>query len=300
MRAWLALPLLTLLALPVLGAAPPLCANEGDPARLADPALELANAQALGFDLSMAQPIPLLPTSEAQDNHPCGGKIRPGAQLIIDSAFLCTANWVYEDEFDRYYLGTAGHCISQGPCDPKYDASVTISGIGRIGDVAYSTGNCGVGNDFALIRIYPHLYSYVNAAMCHWGGPTSLAGDEMLGLQPHAVVHYGFGFFYGNTIATRARAGVVHALEIGDRSFSFEGTIAPGDSGSAIQLSSGHVLGIITHGLIAPGPAPPLGVILGLGTRIQHGIALAESATGLDFEVSMGPPVDLTGLSTPN
>lgn len=292
MRAWLALPLLVLTALPVLGAAPALCDAVKDPAALPAPAAQLGQVRALGLDLTLAQPIPLLPAGEAEDQHPCSGRIRPGAQLVINGGWLCTANWVYKDELDRLYLGTAGHCAVPGD-------RVTIGGVGRVGDVVFSTGDGGVGNDFALIRVDPALYHLVTPTMCHWGGPVNVAQDQHFGYAPVGVLHYGFGFLYGNTPVTRPRAGSVHGFLVEAESFAFEGTIAPGDSGSAIQFSSGHALGVITHGLLAPGPVP-VGLALGLGTRVTHGIAMANAATGLQFQVVMsGTPVDLTGLSVP-
>jgi hypothetical protein len=291
-RALLALPLLALAALPALAGAPAeVCGNAKDPASLLPPGEAVALAGLGGFDLTLAQSMPLLPAGEAPDNHPCSGKLRPGVQLIINGGWLCTANWVYEDDLGQYYLGTAGHCAVPGN-------NVVASGVGRVGDVVFSTGNGGVGNDFALIRIDPLHYGRITPTMCHWGGPVGVAGDEDFAYVPHhAAVHYGHGYLWGGNVLTRPRTAQIEAIGFGDESFLFEGTIAPGDSGSAIQLANGRVLGVITHGFLAPSPLPPVGVVVSLGTSVAHGLAMAEAATGRDFEVTLSNVnVDLTGL----
>lgn len=288
MRAWLALPMLLLVAAPALaGVALPGCDAETDPARLPPVGMTLEQLLAAGWRL---EPLiaPVVPGQEpAEDFHGCGG-IRPGTRLVINGAWQCTANFVYRDEVGALYLGTAGHCGVAGD-------SVAVPGVGRIGDIAYSTGNGGVGHDFLLVRIYPQHYGLVRSTMCHWGGPTAIAEDENYGLAPVPLLHYGHGVLWGETPVTRPRAGAIHDLTVGTRDFDFVGTIAPGDSGSGIQFATGHAVGVITHGLIAPGAN--VGVVLGLGTRVQHGINLAEAATGHQFQVVYGQPVDLTGAT---
>lgn len=296
MRAWVLLPLLALVALPAAGLGGLGCLNERDPSQLPLPREQLAQAQALGLDLSLAEPLPALSLGEQPDNHPCMGKLRPGAQLIINNAALCTANWVYRDEAGALYLGTAGHCAVPG------DVVASPGVASKIGDVAFSTGNGGVGNDFALIRIDPALYSIVTPTMCHWGGPVAVSQDSDFALAPgFPVLHYGWGLGLGQAgPATRPRAGFTQGRTMSEASFVAEILIGPGDSGSAIQLSSGRVVGIVTHGLILPQPAPNVGAGLGLGTRVQHGLALAGQATGHTYSVLFSAvPVDLTGTHVP-
>jgi hypothetical protein len=65
------------------------------------------------LDLALAQPLgpAALADPGSLDAHPCTGTIRPGAPLIINDAFLCTLNWVYEDEAGALSIGTAGDCL---------------------------------------------------------------------------------------------------------------------------------------------------------------------------------------------
>jgi hypothetical protein len=81
---------------------------------LPSPEAVLAEARAPGLDLTLAEPIAPLPADPlggAEDSHACSGKIRPGSQLAINDAFLCTLNWVLRGEVGALYVGTAGHCI---------------------------------------------------------------------------------------------------------------------------------------------------------------------------------------------
>lgn len=210
-------------------------------------------------DLDLAfQPIPL---------SPCAQEIRPGARM--NSPVGCTYNFVYTDQFGRYYIGTAGHCGV-----PTTGIRVSAAGIGTFGTVVFTTGSGGVGNDFALIRVDTDKEHLVNPEMCHWGGPDRPATAASVYLH-----HYGHGIGYGLTEQTRARTGSLGAM--GSTSFQFTGAAIFGDSGSGAVTSSGAALGTITH--IGAGTGNVF------GTRGTHGIALAESATGLQFNLETAP-----------
>lgn len=272
MRALLAPALLALLALPALGlpAAAPCDAQE---ARLDFAALALSPAMA--------------------DSHPCTGKVRPGAPLIINDAFGCTLAWILRDDAGALYATTAGHCV------PDYASDrLVVPGVGDIGDPVFLMHG-GLGEDFALIRLDPAVHARVEPSLCHWGGAQAVGTD----LDPDIVVgapvlHHGFGYVWGQNEATRARAGTLVAGG-GFHHSLWEGLVGPGDSGSPLETATGKVVGVITHTVFAPSPAPPVGLVLSAATRLSYAMEQAEAALGVDLELVQGVPVDPTGLTVP-
>ncbi|MCA1814734.1 MAG: S1 family peptidase, partial [Halobacteriales archaeon] len=89
------------------------------------------------LDLGWAQPGP------GSQSPACGGKLRPGAQLVIDGSVLCTADWVFRDAQGALFLGTAGHCLPPGA--RRADVPGAADDIGQ---VAFTVAQ-GVGEDFA-------------------------------------------------------------------------------------------------------------------------------------------------------
>jgi hypothetical protein len=193
-------------------------------------------------DLTLAAPedLPLLPSQGLEDTHPCSGKIRPGVRAVFNNAWVCTLNWIYQDAQGALYIGTAGHCA------PSHGAmTINVAGIGDIGDVAFTTGNRGVGNDFALIAVTPALYHLVDATLCHWGGPGgthTTAGNQVL-------AHFGHGTFWGQSPETQGRLGVVRSNGWSSNAITFTGSVGPGDSGSPIRVvgNGDGAAGVITH-----------------------------------------------------
>ena len=221
------------------------------------------------------------------------GKIRPGARGIFNDSYRCTLNFIYTDNQGALYIGTAGHCA------PNYNPrKISAAGVADIGEVAFTTGNGGVGNDFALIRIDPAYVRFINPTLCHWGGPTNLVDQgELLGNAP--VLHYGWGFVYGNTPVTRPREGVLASPTYGPNAFTFVGLVAPGDSGSGVETAFGGAIGVVTHTLIASGAAP-LGLGVGIAMRVDKGLAMASASTGHTYTLVQGwQGVDLTGVFVP-
>ncbi len=193
----------------------------------------------------------------------CQG-IRPGSLYGPG----CTLNFVYTDGAHTY-MGTAGHCVSTGQ-------SVIVAGIGNVGTVVFSTGNAGLGNDFALVRISPAFVAFVVPEMCDWGGPTAAFTGATI--QGAAVVQtgHGSGVALPVNLPARPKAGV--GVTWGATSYMWAGATLPGDSGSPVALKTGEALGTHTHRpFIAPGVAG--------GTRWDHGLDLAAAAgfTGLSL-----------------
>lgn len=113
------------------------------------------------------------------------------------------------------------------------------SGLVNIGEIAYSTGDGGVGNDFALIAINPALNQWISPSMAYWGGPTGAYG----GSGPAVVQHAGWGLGVGTGGTPRVGLGIQWTPD----EWVFEGVITPGDSGSGANVVGGLAAGNITH-----------------------------------------------------
>lgn len=207
-----------------------------------------------------------LPSVATHAGAGCFG-IRPGALLltITDEAIgWCTMAHVYGAP-GSYQISTAGHCGGVG------DVATVVAGFGNrdgvegpivldFGKYAKSTGDGGVGRDWALIGIdaaYQHL---VSPTMCAWGGPTGmytktgatvgvrfprngLVPDVTVNPDPtlaQTIVHYGHGAGVGFPAGTPRAGEVIHW---GADHFMFFGAISPGDSGSGSNAVGGDTLG---------------------------------------------------------
>lgn len=205
---------------------------------------------------------------------PCLGWIQPGVGyfgtnngLLGEWAARCALAWIYADA-SRLYASTAGHCVSVGE-------AVQVAGIGAIGRVAFSTGDGGLGNDFALISIDEALWGRVRVHICLLGGPTKgFEGDSILG-QP--ILRAGVGPGIGGPPRTLLDVGFTWR----ETYFSWIGGALNGDSGSPVSLAvdplhaGGEALGVLTHATGAAGFSTPT---VGWGTRWDQGIALAAGA----------------------
>ena len=185
--------------------------------------------------------------------------IRPGAWILVsddEGTSLCSAAHAYGSP-GNYQVSTAGHCGGVGDI-------VTMLGAVQEGDTIYpllvDIGRIAVshvnptdadgndrelGNDWALIDVFPSMQGLVSPTMAFWGGPQGMftaQGDVL----PTPIVHYGHGLVLGT--GGTPRAGT--ALTWGDDQFTFVGAITPGDSGSGANVLANPLNsagGIITH-----------------------------------------------------
>jgi hypothetical protein len=169
--------------------------------------------------------------------------IRPGGLMLLwsdggSTLSLCTANFVFRNpSTGQYAIGTAGHCGNVGD---DVDMVALPFGLVNIGRVIFSTGDAGVGDDFALVSIAPSLNPWVSPSMAHWGGPTGV----YTGSGPAPIVHSGWGLVIGTGGTPRAGLG----MEWTSDEWRFIGAIVFGDSGSAANVTpSGLAAGNITH-----------------------------------------------------
>lgn len=190
--------------------------------------------------------------------------IRPGSWMVSPAG--CTLNFVFGDPdatttggpgngngngppdhakggsggSSGVYIGTAGHCTSVGD-------EVTIVALPgvlmNIGTTVKSVDN-GIGDDFALIEVYPEMVQYVNPSMAIIAGPTGSKAPAI----PDPLLHVGHGLVIGT--GGTARPGVVTWLgEEGTEAdgYGWSGAADFGDSGSGVRAATGEAIGNLTH-----------------------------------------------------
>lgn len=173
--------------------------------------------------------------------------IRPGQLIILGGGSLCTSNFVFTNAAGEFFIGTAGHCGNVGD---QVTMLYLPGGLVDIGNVVLSTGDAGIGNDFALIKIKPELYGDVSPSLAYWGGPTGVYG----GTGPAVVQHAGWGLVVGTGGTPRVGLG----LDWGPNAWRFESAITPGDSGSGAIVLGGQAAGNITHIAVDGSLFPPV------------------------------------------
>lgn len=198
---------------------------------------------------------------------PCGG-IRPGALMVFPAG--CTMNFVFTSTGSDRYIGTAAHCVG-GVGQP-----VSLGDAGTIGTVAYWGFGDPNGTDFAMVKVSSAKLGLVNPALCHWGGPTSLA----VGFQDEPVIvdHYGNGIGTGTLTATKARRGVAYAWS--DSTFTLASSGTFGDSGSPIMSIDGKALGVLIQ----------ISAFGNVATRLDVALERATAQLGIGFTL-LGAPL---------
>jgi hypothetical protein len=189
--------------------------------------------------------------------------IRPGTWLVTiltgqggEVGFAwCSANFVFVKN-GVYGLGTAGHCAANDALGgfPDVTAYVvppigsgSLPGFYHIGKFVLSHNN-GIGDDFAMIQIYPQFNSWMNPGMPVWGGPTGTYTSNSLTV----VKHFGHGLVFG--AGGTPRAGVATTMTArGGNAFAWYGVGFEGDSGSGVEDVLGQALGDFTHIVILDG-----------------------------------------------
>jgi hypothetical protein len=175
--------------------------------------------------------------------------VQPG-RTMFSSIGQCTIGFLFQGSDGRTYATSAGHCApvdSSGESSwPRGDGPPVTSSDGRlIGRFVYSRLNRSHDQDLSLFQVSRTVR--IKAAMCFFGGPTTLF--TATASQPSALLHYGFG----EEISLVSRPRTALAPDIARVTHvRATGVVLPGDSGSAIETSSGAALGVITDLLIGP------------------------------------------------
>jgi hypothetical protein len=190
--------------------------------------------------------------------------IRPGAWLLLitkDSVGWCSMAHVYGSP-GAYQISTAGHCGRAG------DVGTVIGAVGNhtesgvpvpvlidFGKFSRSTGDAGIGKDWALISVDPAYQSLVTPTMAFWGGPIGMyratgevvsanlsRGNVSANPNPtlvQQIVHYGHGAGLGAGGTPRSGTAITWRSNY----FAFFGAITPGDSGSGSNTLTGDAVG---------------------------------------------------------
>jgi hypothetical protein len=192
--------------------------------------------------------------------------IRPGAWLLfIDdqagSIGWCSAAHVYGSP-GSYQISTAGHCGNAGDTatvvgalGDKTFAGAPVPVLIDFGKFTTSTGDAGIGKDWALIGVDPAYQSLVTPTMAFWGGPIGMyratgevltadttTGDTAVNPNPtlvQQIVHYGHGAGIGTGGTPRSGTAITWRPNY----FTFFGAITPGDSGSGSNTLTGDAIG---------------------------------------------------------
>jgi hypothetical protein len=193
--------------------------------------------------------------------------IRPGSWMLFPS--WCTLNFAFGG---NGFIGTAGHCAKTGQAVTIVAASGVLMNIGK---TAKSVNN-GIGNDFALIDVYPAMEKYVNPSMAIIAGPTGTKAPRF----GDPILHVGHGAAIGT--GGTARAGEVvypNAPVFGDlfrqnktdaNAYGWAGAVSLGDSGSGARAVTGQAVGNVTHLVVGTKflPAWNAGTTIGRMQRI--------------------------------
>jgi hypothetical protein len=190
--------------------------------------------------------------------------IRPGAWLLTvtdNSVGWCSMAHVYGSP-GSYQISTAGHCGKTGEIATVIGAvgghqfgGQTIPVLVDFGQYSHSTGDAGIGRDWALISVYPQWQSQVTPTMAFWGGPIGMfttTGEVVsanlqngqVSVDPNPtlvqqIVHYGHGTGVGAGGTPRSGTAISWQAD----HFSFFGAITPGDSGSGSNVLTGDAVG---------------------------------------------------------
>jgi hypothetical protein len=192
--------------------------------------------------------------------------IRPGAWLLLiddQGVGWCSAAHVYGSP-GSYQISTAGHCGKTGDKaymlgavggDGSGDVLTGLPVLLPIGSFSRSTGDAGIGKDWALIAVAPEYQSLVTPTMAFWGGPVGTytttgdlvgadltKGDVSVTPDPFLaqdIVHYGHGAGIGAGGTPRTAAAITWR----DTYFTAFGAISPGDSGSGSNTLTGDSVG---------------------------------------------------------
>ena len=220
--------------------------------------------------------------------------IRPGGWLltVTDKEIgWCSMAHVYGAP-GSYSISTAGHCGKTG------DRGTVIAATGNradatgvvlldFGKYSRSTGDAGIGKDWALISVDPAYQNLVSPTMPVWGGPRGIytkTGD-VVGAQlitpkgaispkvtttpdpllAQQIVHYGHGAGIGAGGTPRSGTAITWRSTY----YAFFGAITPGDSGSGSNVIAGDLgstmeaAGINTHIYVDPSLRTGLGTMAG-------------------------------------
>lgn len=208
--------------------------------------------------LLLAAATPPSLASHGYDESP----IQPGAHVY--GIGRCTMSFLFLDDADAWYVGTAAHCVEPGQrVQAPFVGGRFTAEVGTVVYHAYvppeSLGGIDLApgayaepaKDFALVRIDEDRYDLVDPAVRFFGGPTAVAEDARPGTP---IVHHGRGVAFDPTLPSRNRGGVLLRVYDGDSIsnerhldgwFLAQDLVVHGDSGGPVLTLDGRALGVI-------------------------------------------------------
>ena len=192
--------------------------------------------------------------------------IRPGSWMLSPS--WCTMNFVFGGTDS---IGTAGHCAQVG------DEVTLVAAPGVLMAIGTTTKSVdgGIGNDFALVDVYPAMEQYVNPSMAIVAGPTGSKAPAL----GDGILHVGHGLAIGTGGTPRAGvvtypnfpvAGDIFGQDKNDAdAYGWNGAVTPGDSGSAARAVTGEAVGNVTHLVIGTDYVPSTFVGTTIGRMLE-------------------------------
>ena len=182
-----------------------------------------------------------------------------GGVSVPDGFAWCTANFIFQNN-SSFAVGTAGHCAAKDGLASPVTAVVTpppevCANGGSCAPGLYAIGtfstvhNNGLGDDFALVSLYPQFNSWVRPTMPVFGGPTGAYTGGLAGVAPQTVQtgpatvnlpgyypaevgHCGHGAAVGTGGTCRTGQGLFAASTW----YAWYGPSTPGDSGSGVEI----------------------------------------------------------------
>ena len=217
-----------------------------------------------------------------------------GGVTVPDGFAWCTANFVFKNG-TSFGLGTAGHCaakdalaspvtaVVQPPPEVCANGGSCAPGLYAIGTFS-TVHNNGLGDDFAMISIYPQFNSWMRPTMPVFGGPTGSYISGLVGVQgqsisaagntvnlpayyPAALGQCGHGLVVGTGGTCRVHDGLFAASTW----YAWYGPSFEGDSGSGVEI-----LGNYSSPLNAVPAAADLTHIIILDATVNRNLGITE------------------------
>jgi hypothetical protein len=177
--------------------------------------------------------------------------VQPGRVLITPTGGRCTIGFLFRSTGGAVFGTSAGHCapvdLLLGESSWPTGRGPVVRGIDRtpIGRFVYSRFARQSNPDLSVFEVRAGV-AY-RAAMCMFGGPTSLLTAAPS--SPSLLLTYG----HGENISLLSRARTAVAPRIPRQSHvQATGLALQGDSGSAVETSEGQAVGILTDLYVAP------------------------------------------------
>lgn len=235
--------------------------------------LQLVLAAALGLTCLAGSSSAVAPASTAV-------LVQPGRVLITPTGGRCTIGFLFRSTGGAVFGTSAGHCA---PVDLILGESSWPTGSGPvvrgvdgtpIGRFVYSRFARQSNPDLSVFEVRAGV-AY-RAAMCMFGGPTSLLTGALS--SPSLLLTYG----HGENISLLSRGRAAVAPRIPRQSHvQATGLALQGDSGSGVETSDGQAVGILTDLYVAPTVSPSGTVADSAGTiginRLDVQLPIVES-----------------------